>query len=809
MEEEGKKTFAQEYTRIFEAFYKAYVHEEELMKENEMLQTQVKTNTDKVAVAGKLAAADKEIIDQLKDEINQARRMVDSAHAREENSQQVIENLRHQINQLNAEIEQRARLGLDQLEESGSAKKDKENFLREREEHLMHEVEILRGQLASALTVQEDLKRKNSAIDVRCNELTQELENQTNEINKELRVKEHLEQELKMLSTSLQDKDSEATNLKHQLSQAELNIGKLEANVKDLKTQNEHLQRDVESLNSRLTKVHAEFELQTEIVEKLTNENSTKTHELKMQGEEVTRLRNEASKVGKVREQYIKKLTQAENQHQSLMQEKEMLKGVIGHFEKNLETAKKQAENSKKICDDLQREKDNLNKNILKAAGAAYEQQEKIKLQEQVKRNLEQGIDNFKSEVNKQRKIVASLEEERDRYVLESQKLTQKLQDTLAEVKLKQVSIVDYKKKIEEADTKFHTQQKLFEAVQSDRNTFRKLLLEAQDEISELKQKLKILSHQTEQLKEDITMKEAQLLKEENALQKSKKEREIQKIEIRKLKDELHDSKEQITAYNLEERKLLKIIQDGDHEREKQKKEMERIMNERDIQGTQLARRNDELSSLHDKTKILQTTLHNGEAQYDQRLEDIRLLKLDIKRLRQEKDLLTRSMTNMTDMRQEIFHLETDLTREQLKRRALEEELQNPLNIHRWRKLEGSDPATHELILKIQLLQKRLIVQAQTTIKQEAQLKECELLYSNLRQLLARQPGPEMVTQLQEMQHALKAKDRKIKCLAAELNMYEAQVSEYKSHLARVNEELQTVKKKYFAQVNQSHMFYS
>jgi hypothetical protein len=37
-----------------------------------------------------------------------------------------------------------------------------------------------------------------------------------------------------------------------------------------------------------------------------------------------------------------------------------------------------------------------------------------------------------------------------------------------------------------------------------------------QDEISELKQKLKILSHQTEQLKEDITTKEAQLMKEEN-----------------------------------------------------------------------------------------------------------------------------------------------------------------------------------------------------------------------------------------------------------------------------------------------------
>jgi predicted nucleic acid-binding Zn-ribbon protein len=66
----------------------------------------------------------------------------------------------------------------------------------------------------------------------------------------------------------------------------------------------------------------------------------------------------------------------------------------------------------------------------------------------------------------------------------------------------------------------FIPKQKLFDSVRSDQNAFRKLLLEAQDEISELKQKLKILSPQDEQLKEDITTKEEQLMKEENALQK-------------------------------------------------------------------------------------------------------------------------------------------------------------------------------------------------------------------------------------------------------------------------------------------------
>lgn len=53
--------------------------------------------------------------------------------------------------------------------------KGKDNVFRERE-RLVHEVEMLREQIAGALTVQEDLGKKSSAADQRCNELTQELE---------------------------------------------------------------------------------------------------------------------------------------------------------------------------------------------------------------------------------------------------------------------------------------------------------------------------------------------------------------------------------------------------------------------------------------------------------------------------------------------------------------------------------------------------------------------------------------------------------------------------------------------------------
>jgi FtsZ-binding cell division protein ZapB len=66
------------------------------------------------------------------------------------------------------------------------------------------------------------------------------------------------------------------------------------------------------------------------------------------------------------------------------------------------------------------------------------------------------------------------------RYIVQSQKLTQKVQDTLDEVKLKQMAISDYKKKITEADTSFRMQQNLYEAIQRDRNTLNKQLLQAQ-----------------------------------------------------------------------------------------------------------------------------------------------------------------------------------------------------------------------------------------------------------------------------------------------------------------------------------------
>ena len=56
----------------------------------------------------------------------------------------------------------------------------------------------------------------------------------------------------------------------------------------------------------------------------------------------------------------------------------------------------------------------------------------------------------------------------------------------------------------------------------------------------------------------------------------------------------------------------------------------------------------------------------------------------------------------------------------------MSDELENPLNVHRWRKLEGSDPSTFQLIQKIEMLQKRLIRKTEQVIEKDGVIQDQE-----------------------------------------------------------------------------------
>merc|ERR1712036_60087 len=83
-------------------------------------------------------------------------------------------------------------------------------------------------------------------------------------------------------------------------------------------------------------------------------------------------------------------------------------------------------------------------------------------------------------------------------------------------------------------------------------------------------------------------------------------------------------------------KKLESTIAEAETEKQSQQKEYEGVISERDILGTQLIRRNEELALLYEKIKIQQSTLQKGEIQYKDRVEEIKLLKTKIGQLKLE-----------------------------------------------------------------------------------------------------------------------------------------------------------------------------
>jgi len=125
------------------------------------------------------------------------------------------------------------------------------------------------------------------------------------------------------------------------------------------------------------------------------------------------------------------------------------------------------------------------------------------------------------------------------------------------------------------------------EAVRSDRNLYSKNLIESQEEIAEMKRRFKIMNHQIEQLKEEITAKDHALVKEHFNHHNVDKEKESLKNELTKIRKQIVSSEQIIANQRAEIQKLTQIIHEADEERQRQRKEHEAVVGERNILGSQ------------------------------------------------------------------------------------------------------------------------------------------------------------------------------------------------------------------------------
>ncbi|XP_015188466.1 PREDICTED: cilia- and flagella-associated protein 58-like [Polistes dominula] len=789
--------FEDDYRRLYEFLYKSHKNEKELTEKCSSLTNQIVENAKKINELTIKVETDTTEITRLKEEIEKALKLADAAHTREQNAQEVIDNLRLNITKLTHEIEVKNKQ-LAGEEESGVSQQ-REGLLREREK-LLGEVVTLKERLKNMSQYTNELENKNITAEEKIIEMQEMLDIRTSEVSREKRAKERLEDDFQQCEEELVIKNEEFHTINEVLRSATDNIKKLENKLKEQKVSFDKTQKELNRLSIKNLNLQADLENANVQIDILDKEIADKEKQYRLLKNELNKANERSMKYKSDKDILEKRFLKIDNERSRLEQELKQAITNVKNVDYEMGLLQKQHFEDKQLSESLMRDKSIFARTIENLKEYIKSVDHEMAVVSASKKKLEYELNNGVYRENELKRKIEIIEKERVKCNFEIRKLSQRIDDYISEIKLKQVEIMDYKKRLDESEAKYRQQQNLFEVVRSERNACSKSLLEAQEDVQELKSKLQIMTQQIEQLKEDIATKEADLIKKEFVLGRIEREKEKLKIDLQSARKDISDLRREIEEMKEEEKRLRQTILKADRDIARHKKDIDNVMNERDILGTQLVRRNDELCLQYNRIKILNGTLQRGKQQYNERLEDIRLLKLEVNKLRTEKVLLTKSIENTSDMRHEIFHLNRDLTKERLKVMALEEEVQTPLNIHRWRKLQFSDPPAYEMLNKIQFLQKRVIKMSALIIDKEKRIQDTEKLYMNLREILVKQPGPQITMALNKTQKALRKRGNKMKCLVSELNMYQVEINEYKFDVERMSKEMCELKMKYYAQ---------
>lgn len=449
------------------------------------------------------------------------------------------------------------------------------------------------------------------------------------------------------------------------------------------------------------------------------------------------------------------------------------------HLERNLETERKAVVRLQQVVDDTK----SLNRQL----------NDEVQL-------LTKEVDKLRSRETEFNREITMLKREQAMTLGRAQNFEESAKKSNTDIEHKAKIIASLENTIEEMQHQSSQYKKSMEKMKVENSNVMKEFNDSQKVILGLEQEKKDFEHVTDALREQIANKDAAMMKESCAVNKEKALKDAYVEDITMLKKRIVQNEETIQSHLSDARRLETAVRKLEDAAATQKREYDHALHERDILGTSLIQQAEELKLVSENMKIQESTQRRGELQYNARVEDIRILTLKVKNLSRLLAIAQGSQAGVEDISKQLMALQKDYMREQQKVKALSDELETPLNVHRWHKLESSDPEAYELLQQLQILQKRLLQKSDEVVNRNSIIRDLENRQLELEQELARRPGPDVAEKLNFYKSDVIHKEKQIKAMTAELNMHQTQVHDFKNEIERLETELFDYKKRYFEQ---------
>eukprot|EP00921_Rhytidocystis_pertsovi_P015386 GHVQ01024468.1.p1 GENE.GHVQ01024468.1~~GHVQ01024468.1.p1 ORF type:complete len:519 (-),score=84.25 GHVQ01024468.1:150-1706(-) len=478
--------FRLEYEKLHRALRKSHESEKRLIKKCRELNGEIVSNAAKVQTALRLSQDDQSTISALKKEIERAWKMVEASHEKEQRAKETIQNLKVEISNLGKLVEQGAGLTINQENAVNDLIKQKDELIKERD-LLSQTVAQLSTQNSELFENVQDLESRKAQGESEIQGLRELLQTKKTEAEREQRRKERLDKELKELRQTLEQRHAELKIKQTQMQQEKETIGKLEAQLSDLKKLQEIESRQHVELNNKISDAETRLNEQIARNSKLAAENAEKDREIKQKKDEMNNLCSEKDGMHRLHEALKKKYEQLENDRKEVDDQRKKLKNEVQAIIRDIDNLKKQAEADRKSIEDLLRERDILNKNVIKAGTNTKQQVDLVKRHETQAVHLNKDIQRYKEDAQSMKKRIYALEKNREKYGMELSQSNAKYIGCLEELKNRDNKLSEMTKSIGDLKSRLSQQKTLYEAVRTDRNLYSKNLIESQDEISEMK----------------------------------------------------------------------------------------------------------------------------------------------------------------------------------------------------------------------------------------------------------------------------------------------------------------------------------
>eukprot|EP00899_Mesostigma_viride_P008456 jgi/Mesvir1/17611/Mv08838-RA.1 len=372
--------------------------------------------------------------------------------------------------------------------------------------------------------------------------------------------------------------------------------------------------------------------------------------------------------------------------------------------------------------------------------------------------------------------LITDLASQRERSSRQAAKKIQQYHTVLEHMRVKELIILDLKKKKKDTWAQLKDFSQLYDLVKNQRNKFVNLIQAAAQSTAEMEEKLKIVASEMDILRLDVAHKDKLLAKARSEHGASVVERDHMRTELNAFGQQFREKQTTIDEQIAEVDKLNGIINAAEKEMLRTRKEYEMLVEARNMTGITLIDRNDELCILYEKANVQEEVLKNGEMELAKREDEIRLIKLEIAEVQREIEVTRRLRPEVPKIDEEIVRLQQQLHDERQRADELSTLLEDPANRARWRRLEGRIPDKEELEAKVLQLEERLNDKKEQLLEKELILEEITSLSDRLRRQAAagRTETIGLASNVNDYQTKLRETSRRMMATVSELSMYQA-----------------------------------